>query len=79
MTANNLTESKAIDVILGEFFGVEVPRVTIGVLPSSLPSDVDDRLMALERVDVVELVQDAIAPLRSQLEALREELGEYAA
>jgi hypothetical protein len=79
MIANNLTESKAIDVILGEFFGVEVPRVTVGVSPSSLPSNIDERLTLLERVDVVGLLEDAIAPLRSELEALRLELGEYVA
>jgi hypothetical protein len=54
MEANNLSESKALDVILGEFFGVEVPRVA----PSSTPIDIDSR------------IQDAIAPLAERLAAL---------
>jgi hypothetical protein len=39
MEENNLSESKALDVILGEFFGVEVPRVA----PSST-ADIDSRI-----------------------------------
>jgi hypothetical protein len=39
MQENNLSESKALDVILGEYFGVEVPRVA----PSSTP-DIDSRI-----------------------------------
>lgn len=83
MAENKVTESKAIDIILGEFFGVEVPRVVTGnlpsSLPSSLPSDIDERLIALERVDVGKILDEAIAPLRSELEALRTELGECVA
>ena len=79
MAENKVTESKAIDLILGEFFGVEVPRVVTGIAPSSLPSDIDERLMVLERVDVGKILDEAIAPLRSELESLRSELGESAA
>jgi hypothetical protein len=39
MQANNLSESKALDLILSEYFGVEVPRVA----PSSTP-DINSRI-----------------------------------
>lgn len=83
MAENKVTESKAIDLILGEFFGVEVPRVVTGSLPSnlpsSLPSDINERLMVLEMMDVGKILDEAIAPIKSELEALRTELGECVA
>ncbi len=39
MEVNGLTESKALDVILSEYFGVDVPRVA----PSNTP-DIDSRI-----------------------------------
>jgi hypothetical protein len=39
MQTNNLTESKALDLILSEYFGVDVPRVA---LSSTL--DIDSRI-----------------------------------
>jgi hypothetical protein len=53
MEANGLTESKAIDVILGEFFGVDVPRVASSSIPGDLTeqiTDIKDRLGRIERV-----------------------------
>lgn len=45
MQANALTESKALDIILSEYFGVSVPRVTL----SSTPVEVE-RIEALEKL-----------------------------
>ena len=39
MQESNLSESKALDLILGEYFGVDVPRVTLGSTP-----DIDSRI-----------------------------------
>lgn len=50
----NVSESKALDLILGEYFGVEVPRVA----PSST-------------LDIDSKINEAIAPLQSQLDELR--------
>ncbi len=44
MQANGLTESKALDVILGEYFGVSVPRVAPGNTPVGI-----ERIEALEK------------------------------
>ena len=44
MEANNFSESKALDVILGEFFGVPVPRVALDSTPIA-----PERIEALER------------------------------
>jgi hypothetical protein len=57
MQANNLTESKALDLILGEYFGVEVPRVTL-----SNTLDVDSKIN--------EAINQAIAPIQRQLDQL---------
>ena len=35
MEANSLTESKALDLILSEYFGVDVPRVALSSTPMS--------------------------------------------
>lgn len=51
MDANGLTESKALDLILSEYFGVSVPRVA----PSSTPLEVG-RIEALEQ-NFAELVE----------------------
>lgn len=47
MEEQGLTESKALDVILGEYFGIDVPRITLG---STAGSTLDsERLAALEK------------------------------
>jgi hypothetical protein len=43
MQENNLTESKALDLILGEYFGVDVPRVTLSSTPN-IDSRIDEKL-----------------------------------
>ncbi len=53
MEANNFSESKALDVILGEYFGVPVPRVA----PSSTP-------IAPERIEAIE---EQLAELKAEL------------
>lgn len=58
MDEHDVTESKAIDLILGEYFGVEVPRVTLGSTP-----DVDSK------------IDEAIAPIRAELEEIKLRLG----
>jgi hypothetical protein len=47
MEEQGLSESKALDVILGEYFGVEVPRLTLGSTSSSTLDT--ERLAALEQ------------------------------
>lgn len=47
MEEQGLTESKALDVILGEYFGVDVPRITLGSTASSTLDD--ERFIALEK------------------------------
>ncbi|HEY9707008.1 MAG TPA: hypothetical protein V6D48_02260 [Oculatellaceae cyanobacterium] len=47
MEEQGLSESKALDVILGEYFGVDVPRVTLGSTSSSTLDS--ERLAALEK------------------------------
>ena len=56
-----MTESKAIDAILGEYFGIEPPRV-VTISRDDLPSDVTHRLATI--------VNDAIAPILQRLTAL---------
>ncbi len=43
MEQNNVSESKALDLILGEYFGVDVPRVTLGSTPD-LDSRIDEKM-----------------------------------
>jgi hypothetical protein len=43
MEQNNVSESKALDLILGEYFGVDVPRVTLGSTPD-IDSRIDEKL-----------------------------------
>jgi hypothetical protein len=66
MQANNVTESKALDLILSEYFGVDVPRVA---LSSTL--DIDSR--------IDQKLAPILAEFEGQLEELRAELGEFAA
>jgi ATP-dependent RNA circularization protein (DNA/RNA ligase family) len=47
MEEEGLSESKALDVILGEYFGIDVPRVTLGSTSSSTLDS--ERLAALEK------------------------------
>lgn len=47
MEEEGLSESKALDVILGEYFGIDVPRVTLGSTSSSTLDD--ERLATLEK------------------------------
>lgn len=68
MEANGLTESKALDLILSEYFGVSVPRVAL----SSTPVEVE-RIEALEK-QVAELgdgIVKQIAELGDRLGKLR--------
>jgi hypothetical protein len=58
MDEHDVTESKALDLILGEYFGVDVPRVTLGSTP-----DVDSK------------IDEAIAPLKQELEEIKLRLG----
>ena len=58
MDEHDVTESKALDLILGEYFGVDVPRVTLGSTP-----DVDSK------------IDEAIAPIRAELEEIKLRLG----
>jgi hypothetical protein len=62
MQKNGVTESKALDLILGEYFKVDVPRVVLG---STL--DMDSR------------IDEKLAPIVAELEALKAELGKSAA
>ncbi len=43
MQKNGVTESKALDLILGEYFGVDVPRVTLSSTPD-IDSRIDEKL-----------------------------------
>jgi hypothetical protein len=43
MEEHNVSESKALDLILGEFFGVDVPRVALGSTPN-IESRIDEKL-----------------------------------
>lgn len=58
MDEHDVTESKALDLILGEYFGVDVPRVTLGSTP-----EVDSK------------IEEAIAPLKQELEEIKLRLG----
>ena len=54
MEEYNVSESKALDLILGEYFGVEVPRVTLGSTP-----DIDSRIN-----EAIAPIQNELAELR---------------
>ena len=75
-----LTESKAIDVILGSYFGIEQPRMLLST-PGNIPDELDERLTVLEQVDIGGIIQQsleaAIAPLKSEIDALKVELGVF--
>jgi hypothetical protein len=60
MEANGLTESKALDLILSEYFGVEVPRVA----PSSTP-DIDSRI-----AEAIAPIRQELAELKAALAQL---------
>lgn len=57
MEEHDVSESKALDLILGEFFGVEVPRVASSVLP-----DVDSKIN-----EAIAPLQRQLEELRTQL------------
>lgn len=57
MEQNNVSESKALDLILGEYFGVDVPRVA-----SSSTLDVDSRIN-----EAIAPIQRQLEELRTQL------------
>lgn len=70
MEEYNVSESKALDLILGEYFGVEVPRVTFSSTP-----DIDSKINEA----INQGLAQAIASLQQQLDELRSQLGEFAA
>lgn len=70
MEEYNVSESKALDLILGEYFGVEVPRVTLSSTPG-----VDSKINEA----INQGLAQAIAPLQIQLDELRASLGECVA
>lgn len=57
MEEYSVSESKALDLILGEYFGVEVPRVA----HSSTP-DIDSRIN-----DAIAPIRQELAELRAEL------------
>ncbi len=59
MERNNVSESKALDLILGEYFDVDVPRVTLGSTP-----DIDSKIN-----EAIAPIQNELAELRSLLSA----------
>lgn len=57
MERNNVSESKALDLILGEYFDVDVPRVTLGSTP-----DIDSKIN-----EAIIPIQNELAELRAEL------------
>jgi hypothetical protein len=57
MEENNVSESKALDLILGEYFGVEVPRVTLSSTP-----DIDSKIS-----EAIAPIRQELAELRVEL------------
>lgn len=70
MAEYNVSESKALDLILSEYLGVEVPRVA-----SSSTLDVSSKINEA----INQGLAQAIAPLQQQLEELKTQLGECVA
>jgi len=62
MEEYGVSESKALDLILGEYFGVDVPRVA-----SSSTLDVDSKINEA----INQGLAQAIAPLQNQIEEIR--------
>jgi hypothetical protein len=57
MEEYSVSESKALDLILGEYFGVEVPRVTLSSTP-----DIDSKIS-----DALAPIRQELAELRAEL------------
>ena len=57
MEEYSVSESKALDLILGEYFGVEVPRVALSSTP-----DIDSRIN-----DAIAPIRQELAELRAEL------------
>lgn len=54
MEEHNVSESKALDLILGEFFGVDVPRVAFSSTPD-IDSRIDEAIAPLRaKLDEIE-------------------------
>jgi hypothetical protein len=58
MEEHNVSESKALDLILGEHFGVEVPRVTLSITP-----DIDSRID-----EAIAPIRQELAELKAAIE-----------
>jgi hypothetical protein len=58
MEQNNVSESKALDLILGGYFGVDVPRVTLSITP-----DIDSRID-----EAIAPIRQELAELKAAME-----------
>lgn len=76
MEQNNVSESKALDLILGEYFGVDVPRVTVGSTPD-VDSKINEAIAPLQRQidELAELRSLLMSSSKRQVNSANEELS----